>query len=274
MRPSCSSIFLVLFYKLNIRYPGLWAPVGLSIFGLSCKYKGSDPTIPAVVFLKDYCETLGPAADIGNRKSAYYQMLPPFRGEDCMGSTGFFSGKALAELQAPLVVEETLKRNERIGKRFQSDIFVNAKNFPKWIDGSPVIVDHLSWASWLITSRVLTVKGDAEEGKSYRLLIPFLDLCNHDRNSPHILSGRAVPGGELKIIAGASVKAGEAINICYGGGMAGNDRFLQGTSICGCKLNIRYLVCGTSRSDHIWCLLQLFIILCSLRTVYFNNPFH
>ena len=201
-------------------------------------------------------------------------MLPPFRGEDCMGSTGFFSDKALAELQAPLVVEETLKRKERIGKRFQSDIFVNAKNFPKWIDGSPVIVDHLSWASWLITSRVLTVKGDAEEGKSYRLLIPFLDLCNHDRKSPHILSGRAVPGGELKIIAGSSVKAGEAINICYGGGMAGNDRFLQGTSICGCKLNIRYLVCGTSRSDHIWCLLQLFIILCSLRTVYFNNPFH
>jgi hypothetical protein len=76
---------------------------------------------------------------------------------------------------------------------------------------------------------VLTVQGGAEDeqGKSYRLLIPFLDMCNHDRSSPHVLTGRAVPGGELKVVAGAAVKEGDQINICYGGGMAGNDRFLQ-----------------------------------------------
>jgi hypothetical protein len=73
----------------------------------------------------------------------------------------------------------------------------------------------------------LTVEGDAEENRAYRLLIPFLDMCNHDRSSPHVLTGRAVPGGELKVVAGAPVQAGEQINICYGGGVAGNDRFLQ-----------------------------------------------
>ncbi len=193
--------------------------------------EGADPSVPAVVFLKDYCETLSPAASENTRepssKAAYYKMLPPFGGDDCLGSTDFFSDEALDALQAPLVVEETKKRKERAVARFQSEI-ANAESFPTWIDGTPVTEDHLAWAVWLITSRVLTVQGDAEEGKSYRLLIPFLDMCNHDRASSHILSGRAVPGGELKVVAGAPVKEGDAIDICYGGGMAGNDRFLQG----------------------------------------------
>jgi hypothetical protein len=85
----------------------------------------------------------------------------------------------------------------------------------------------VKWAVWVITSRVLTVAGEAESGESYRLLIPLLDMCNHDRSSPHILTGRAVPGGRLKVLAGAPVEAGQPINICYGGGVAGNDRFIQ-----------------------------------------------
>ena len=193
--------------------------------------EGADPSVPAVVFLKDYCETLSPADSDDNKevssKAAYYEMLPPFGGDDCLGSTDFFSDEALDALQAPLVAEETRKRRERTNARFQSEI-ANAENFPTWIDGAPVTEEHLAWAVWLITSRVLTVQGDAEEGKSYRLLIPFLDMCNHDRSSSHVLSGRAVPGGELKVVAGAPVKEGDPIDICYGGGMAGNDRFLQG----------------------------------------------
>jgi hypothetical protein len=185
--------------------------------------EGVDPTGPATAFLKDYCNVLGNEGGESTRDS-YYNMLPPFRGDDCMGGTDFFSEDALNALQAPLVAEETLKRRERTRSRFQTDI---DESFPKWIDGTSVTEDHLQWAVWLITSRVLTVQGDANEGKSYRLLIPFLDMCNHDRKSPHVLTGRAVPGGELKVVAGATVKEGEQINICYGGGMAGNDRFLQ-----------------------------------------------
>lgn len=141
-----------------------------------------------------------------------------------MGSTDFFSEEALEALQSPLIVEETLKRRDQTKARFESDV---DDEFPKWIDGTTVIPEHLQWAVWLITSRVLTVQGAEDEGKSYRLLIPFLDMCNHDRSSSHLLTGRAVPGGELKVVAGASVKEGEQINICYGGGMAGNDRFIQ-----------------------------------------------
>lgn len=190
--------------------------------------EGGDPTLPALELLRDYCQVLGSSSETAtnSQRKSYFDMLPPFRGDDCLGSTDFFSGEALEALQAPLVVEETLKRRGRSKTRFEQDI-ANDATFPSWIDGTPVTEEHLQWAVWLITSRVLTVQGDAEEGKSYRLLIPFLDMCNHDRNSPHVLSGRAVPGGDLKIVAGAAVKAGEQINICYGGGVAGNDRFLQ-----------------------------------------------
>lgn len=188
--------------------------------------EGGDPTLPALDFLRDYCQVLGSSSDnaANRQRRSYYEMLPPFRGEDCLGGTDFFSEEVLAALQSPIVVEETLKRREKTMRRFEHDV---DDSFPAWIDGSPLTVEHLKWAVWLITSRVLTVQGDPEEGKSYRLLIPFLDMCNHDRKSPHVLSGRAVPGGELKVTAGAAVKAGDQINICYGGGVAGNDRFLQ-----------------------------------------------
>lgn len=191
--------------------------------------EGGDPTLPALELLKDYCQVLANNnndAAVNQKRKPYYEMLPPFGGNDCLGSTDFFSEEALEALQSPLVKEETLRRRERTKRRFEQDI-QDDNNFPTWMDGTPVTPEHLQWAVWLITSRVLTVQGDAEEGRSYRLLIPFLDMCNHDRKSPHILSGRAVPGGELKVVAGAAVKAGEQINICYGGGVAGNDRFIQ-----------------------------------------------
>jgi SET domain len=189
--------------------------------------EGADPTLPAVDLLRDYCKTMSENdSDNQLEKAAYYRMLPPFGGEDCRGSTDFFSDEALEALQAPLIIEETLKRREKVQTRFQLDVATD-DSFPAWIDGSPVTAQHLLWAVWLITSRVLTVQGNSEEGKSYRLLIPFLDMCNHDRSSSHILTGRAEPGGELKVVAGSNVKEGDAVNICYGGGLAGNDRFIQ-----------------------------------------------
>jgi len=192
--------------------------------------QGEDPTVPAVELLRDYCACMANDAEHrenSNTRASYYRMLPSFQSLDCLGSTDFFSQQALDELQQPLVVEETLRRRNRVQERFDSTI-EGDDAFPPWIDGTPVTVEHLRWAVWLVTSRVLTVQGDASKGESYRLLIPYLDMCNHDRNSPHVLTGRAVPGGRLKIVAGANVKkVGEQITICYGGGVAGNDRFVQ-----------------------------------------------
>lgn len=187
--------------------------------------EGEDPTLPGLELLKDYCETLGDKEASDGDQTAYFKLLPPFKGDDCLGSTDFFSDIALEALQMPMVAEETLDRRERAKMRFDEN--ADKLMISSWIDGTPLTEEHLRWAVWLITSRVLTVQGDPEEGRSYRLLIPFLDMCNHDRSSPHVLTGRAMSGGELKVVAGENVAAGDQINICYGGGVAGNDRFLQ-----------------------------------------------
>jgi SET domain len=187
--------------------------------------EGADPSIPALNFLREYCQVMGgTTAQTGTENRPYFDMLPKFRGDDCLGSTDFFSDEALDALQSPLIAEETRSRRERTKARFDADV---DDTFPVWIDGTSVTVDHLQWAVWLITSRVLTVQGAEGEGKAYKLLIPFLDMCNHDLSSPHILTGRAAPCAELKIVAGSAVKEGEQIIICYSGGIAGNDRFIQ-----------------------------------------------
>jgi hypothetical protein len=183
--------------------------------------QGQDPTVPAVHLLRSYCECHNDSTTQG--PLAYYKMLPTFQSTDCRGSTDFFSDAALNALQSPLIVEETLQRRELTRQRFETDIAAANSNFPSWIDGSPVTLEHLAWAVWIITSRVLTVQGD--DGQSYRLLIPYLDMCNHDRASKHVLTGRACTGGQLKVVAGSTVKAGTQVTIAYG--VAGNDRFVQ-----------------------------------------------
>jgi SET domain len=190
--------------------------------------EGSDPTLPAVAFLRDYCTVLQPTATTANRdasnKRLYYQMLPGYQSVDCWGSCDFFSDAALEALQSPLLVEETLERRAQAQRRFELDM--NNVDFPLWTDGvSPVTVEHLQWAVWIVTSRVLTVQSTATSS-SVRLLIPYLDMCNHDRSSRHILTGRADAGGQLKVVAGTAIRAGDDVTICYGGGVSGNDAFL------------------------------------------------
>ncbi|GMI29687.1 hypothetical protein TeGR_g173, partial [Tetraparma gracilis] len=50
---------------------------------------------------------------------------------------------------------------------------------------------------------------------------------NHDRRSPHVLTGRAEAGSSLKIVAGAPVKKGAQILIAYGLPTTGQHRFIQ-----------------------------------------------
>jgi hypothetical protein len=197
--------------------------------------ESQDPTIPAMEFLQDYYETImrqhsnSTDADSSppdrESKVSYYRMLPTWESKDCLGSTDFFSEKALEQLQSPLIVEETLQRRALVQQRMTTMMVSqeDSASFPNKHD--EITLPHLQWAVWLITSRVLTVQGN--DGRGYRLLIPYLDMCNHQRESPHILTGRAEPGGRLRVVAGKHVKAGEPIEFCYGGGVAGNDRFLQ-----------------------------------------------
>lgn len=220
--------------------------------------ENSDPTLPATTLLQKYCawkccntDNIPPG---DKDRGSYFNMIPPpyyssVEGSntklcDCLGSTDFFSTVALDMLQSPTIVEETVKRKELVNARYDRDVLPMAKmssNLYRWKeekesgDGDIRIVtyEHLRWATWVITSRVLTVQGSSNDESSNsntharRLLIPLIDMCNHDRDSPHILTGRAVSGSLLKVVAGCNVRAGDAITIAYGGGVEGNDRFIQ-----------------------------------------------
>ena len=197
--------------------------------------ESSDPTLPGTIVLQEYCKWLNRGKNDREQNDKrdfgpYLEMLPPFNSFDVLGSTDFFSMDALDMLQSPQIKEETLARCEKTKLRFERDIAPMmdiSSNLYQWVDGEKITMEHLKWAVWLVTSRVLTVEGEAGTGEKYRLMIPLIDMCNHDRDSPHILTGRAVPGGTLKVIAGKTVEIGEQVNILYGGGVSGNDRFIQ-----------------------------------------------
>ena len=120
--------------------------------------------------------------------------------------TDYWDDETLDMLQLPFIKAETLRRREKL----------------EAIPGSSR--ERKLAALTFITSRVLTVEGE-EEGPFHKLLIPLLDLANHHPNSRHILTGRAIPTGTLKIVAGRDVRENEEILIKYG--TEGNDRFVQ-----------------------------------------------
>ena len=194
--------------------------------------ENSDPTLPATSLLQKYCvwksDSDGPPGD--KERGDYFAMLPEYMSDDCLGSTDFFSDEALELLQSPLIKEETLSRKELVHLRYERDVEPMthmSSNLYRWSQEEVATEAHLQWASWIITSRVLTVQGPPESGTANRLLIPLIDMCNHDRDSPHILTGRAMAGAMLKVVAGVDIQAGDAINISYGGSVEGNDRFIQ-----------------------------------------------
>ena len=142
-----------------------------------------------------------------------YKVLLPSQGSpDVLGSCDFWSEEDLAALHLPHVLSETAARKSQIS------------DYAAFSDTPEADLAH---GAWLVTSRCLTVEGEQDSAERKKLLIPFLDMCNHDRRSPHILTGRAAPGGVLKVLAGKDVKKGEQICIRYGGGGEGNDRFIQ-----------------------------------------------
>jgi SET domain len=209
--------------------------------------EGNDPTIPALLFLKDYCSVLSSGNaindDFTKRKLHYYRMLPAYDSPDCRGCTNFFTEEALHALQCPYIIHETNQCKLQIRERYEQEVLLQQQKDQEsgsidpsflWTDGvTPLSIEHLTWAVWIITSRVLTVQtgtnNDDDVGpvQYRRLLIPYLDMCNHDRTSNHVLTGRATRGGLLRIVAGSNMKTGTPIEICYGGGQSGNDRFLQ-----------------------------------------------
>ena len=169
-----------------------------------------DPTGPALALLRVIRESSG-----GSELQKYLDLLPAPDSGDCATAPDFWEDAWLDKLGWAGIAEETRARRGRVLSRFEEQ--AEADGFS---------LEEVKWATWIVSSRVLTVQAEAP-APARKLLIPFIDMCNHDRSSPHLLSGRASPGGRLNIIAGRDVSAGEQIVIKYGVDETGNDRFCQ-----------------------------------------------
>ncbi|GAB5035234.1 Hypothetical protein NocV09_02401100 [Nannochloropsis oceanica] len=162
--------------------------------------------------------------EIKARYAPYLAMIPSAttkQGEGGYGlTTDFFTKSELESLQWPPTLVET---NNRI-QRTQEAAKEGGRE-----EGL------VRWAVWMVVSRSLGIApallGEGEGGRGggrsgqRQVLIPFLDLCNHDEGSPHVLTGRE--GGMLKVVAGREVGVGEEVAFAYGGGQLTSDRFVQ-----------------------------------------------
>jgi len=159
--------------------------------------------------------------DTDGEYAAYWAVLPPPDAAD-LCTPDFFSEKELQMLQWPPLVVETRKRSAQLRKALGE----RAPNSGTPNDVMAVAggnMRELRWAVWTILSRVLTV-ADPTDLRGHKLLIPLIDMFNHRGGSKHYLTGRT--DGMLRVVAGATVKAGEQIFIKYGTDQTSNVEFV------------------------------------------------
>jgi len=167
--------------------------------------QGEDP-IPAALQL---LQALHSDAERG-RRTAYWELLPPPYSPD-LCTPDFFSEKELQMLQWPPLVREVRHRSAQL-RKILGDRAPTGDTDVEELAVAGGRLRELRWATWLVLSRVLTVRGP--DAKGHKLLIPFIDMFNHRSSSRHYLTGRT--DGALRVVAGARVAAGEQIFIVYG----------------------------------------------------------
>jgi len=172
-------------------------PLGASI-ELSNSESAKDPSQSALTLLRLYRE----ARD--GDPQPYFDLLPAMGSPDLATMPDFFSDSELEMMQCPTAVEKTRRRGQLCAKRAEEHGFST---------------DEVKWALCSVTMRSFTVLSPVDG--LLRLLLPGIDLLNHDSDAPHRFRVRwnmhGVFDGLFKVVAGREVKKGEEVRICYGG---------------------------------------------------------
>mmetsp|Transcript_34577 Transcript_34577/g.79032 ORF Transcript_34577/g.79032 Transcript_34577/m.79032 type:complete len:447 (+) Transcript_34577:73-1413(+) len=133
----------------------------------------------------------------------YFDMFPAVGSADMATMPDFFNDDEISMLQFPSVEEKT-----RLRKRLCSQ---KARELD-------VAEERLRWAVCTVAQRAFTIHSPVDG--VLRLLLPGIDLFNHDADSFHrlrVLWTLDVFDGLFKVVAGSNITAGEEIRICYGG---------------------------------------------------------
>lgn len=156
-----------------------------------------DPTAVAVNFLKLYKEN-------AEELQPYFDMLPSPQSEDMQTMPDFFSDEGLQLLQCPPVARKTHLRRELCAKRAAET-------------GLPE--EEVRWALCTVAQRAFSVMSPVDG--LLRLMLPGIDLFNHDAHAQHLMKVRwdleGYVSAVFKVIAGSPIKKGDEIRICYGG---------------------------------------------------------
>lgn len=175
-------------------------PLG-AVIELSDDDHQKDLSFSALTLLKLYKD---PSSTPGGDASPYFDLFPPPGSEPMATMPDFFSDAELDLMQHPPASAKTQRRKSLCQERAKEN---------------NVDVADVTWAWCAVAQRSFTVLSPLDG--VLRLLLPGIDMLNHDSDSLHAFKVRwnlhGVFEGTFKVVAGSPVKKGEEICICYGG---------------------------------------------------------
>mmetsp|Transcript_8652 Transcript_8652/g.15560 ORF Transcript_8652/g.15560 Transcript_8652/m.15560 type:complete len:450 (-) Transcript_8652:55-1404(-) len=139
----------------------------------------------------------------GEENAPYFDMFPAPDSADMITMPDFFTDDEISMLQFPSIEEKT-----RLRKRLCSQ-----KALEIGVDE-----ERLRWAVCTVAQRAFTIHSPVDG--VLRLLLPGIDLFNHDADSFHrlrVVWTLDVFDGLFKVVAGSNIVSGDEIRICYGG---------------------------------------------------------
>ncbi|CAK9027390.1 unnamed protein product [Durusdinium trenchii] len=169
-------------------------PLGASI-DISDPTNEKDPSLNALALLR-----LLEDPDL----APYVELLPGRDSPDILRMPDFYSEEELQMLQCPEVIQKTLRRRELCARRAQE---------------SSLQEGSVKWALCTVAQRAFSLVSPIDG--LLRLMLPGIDLFNHDAHALHTMKVRWNLDGYVdavfKVIAGSPIKKGEEVRICYGG---------------------------------------------------------
>jgi len=169
-------------------------PLGASV-DITDPRNEKDPSLNALALLR-----LLDDADL----SPYIDLLPGRDSPDILRMPDFYSDEELQMLQCPEVIQKTRRRRELCARAAGE---------------SSLETDSVKWALCTVAQRAFSLVSPVDG--LLRLLLPGIDLFNHDAHAQHTMKVRWNLEGYVdavfKVIAGSPIKKGEEIRICYGG---------------------------------------------------------
>lgn len=162
-------------------------------------------------FLQDFCHD----ETSSKQWQPYLDTLPTTNDEQFDATPDFWGDSVIRQLQIPRLMEESLRRKREIA-RVANEVGVS--------------MEELQWATWVGRTRGFSTfkvlrndEGDEATLQQRAVLLPYLDMLNHNGVSPNAsIEVVETPGSYedsfYALQALTPISAGDEITICYGTG--------------------------------------------------------